>query len=137
MFDDDLFDHLTPRGTIDYPLTNVHIPKTNEHCVVLQLKYCGRGSNFFNALTKGPALHEKRAIQERVAKLLAKHGIAGWKHVAPNGTDIPYTAELGEELLLKLIAFKRADKVDDAAAYATNADLFGEPVLDAVDLGKG
>jgi hypothetical protein len=137
MFDDDLFDHLTPRGTIEYPLTNVHVPRTNEHCVVLLMKYCGRGSPFFNALTKSPPLSDKTAIQERIAKLLARHGIAGWKHVEPNGTPIAYTAQLGEELLLKLIHAKRADKVDDAAAYATDADRFGEPVLDAADLGKG
>jgi hypothetical protein len=137
MFEDDLFDHLTPRGTIEYALPNVHIPKDNPEPVVLLLKFGGRGSPFFNAMLKAPPVADKQAAYERLAQMAVKHLIGGWKNVQKDGKPVPYTPELGEEVLTKLVKAKRGDKVEDMTAHAMGGDSFADLVVDPVDLGKG
>lgn len=137
MFEDDLFDHLTPKQTIEYPMVNVHIPRTNPEPLVLLMKFGGRGSPFFNALMKAPPITDKQAAYERLAKLMTKHLISGWKNVEKDGKPVAFAPELCEEILSKLVKAQRGDKIEDAAAHAMGADAFAELTVDAADLGKG
>lgn len=137
MFDDDLFDHLTPRGTAEIPLEGVSIPATNENHVVLVVKFAGRGTPFLNALTKAAKITDKLADAERTASLFARYAVEGWKNVEKDGKPVPYTAELGAEVFHKLIRARRPEIVDLAITRAMNADNFRAPVVEAADLGKG
>lgn len=137
MFDEDLFDHMTPRGTVEHTLEGVYIPRTNPNPVVLTLKFAGRGSPYWGAITKAKPLHDKDAATARAASLFAKHGVAGWKNVEKDGQPVAYTPELGAEVFAKLIKAKRGEIVDNALGMAMNPDLFGEPVVSADDVGKG
>ncbi|RPH64999.1 MAG: hypothetical protein EHM89_00220 [Acidobacteria bacterium] len=136
MFDDDLFDHLTPRGTFDIVLHDVHIPRDSDKPVVLTAKFAGKGSPYWNAMMKLKPLADATAATERAATLLAKLAIVGWQNVSKNGVPVVYSAELGAEVLHKLIRAKRAEKVDYAIAAAMNPDNYREPIVEAVDLGK-
>jgi hypothetical protein len=136
MFDDDLFAHLTPRGTFDHILTDVHIPRDNPKPVVLRLKFCGRGSAYLNAVQKLKPLADERAANERASKLFALHGVDGWENVQKDGQDLAYTPELGAEVFTKLIRARVDEKVALAIGEAMNANNFREPLVEADELGK-
>lgn len=135
-FDDDIFEYLAPRVTADYTLDGVHIPAENESPIVLVLEYAGKGSAYWNALLKQKPLDDAEAATKRAATLFAKHAIAGWKNVERDGKPVPYTPELGTEVLVKLVRAKREGKVDAAVSYALNPDNFRAPIIKAADLGK-
>ena len=137
MFSDDLFDHLTPRGTIDHVLTGVHIPRSNPKPVILTLKFCGRDSAYMNALTKAKPVADDDARQEPAAVLFAKHGVESWRNVEHDGAGVTYTPELGAEVFVKLLKSKADDKLGEAIAVATSRDNFRAPIVEADDLGKG
>ncbi len=139
LFDDSDFAHLTPAGTADYALSEVHIPRGNPNPVVLVVKPAGEANDRLrNAEIKAPAVTGKEALRQR-ASLFAKHVIAGWKHVLDkDGKPIAYTADGGEELLHRLIDAKRGeDLVVPFMVFARNPNHFTGPQVDAGDLGNG
>lgn len=138
MFDDDLFDHLTPRDTIEIILDGAHIPRTNKLPVVLVVKYCGRGTPYWNAITKFKPLADVDAATERAATAFAKLGVVDWKNVVgKDGKPIPYTWGGCAEILHKLVKADRIDKVDNAIARAMMPDNYIAQAPEATDLGNG
>ena len=136
MFDDDLFAHMTPRGTFEIVLHDVRIPRDNEKPLVLIAKFAGKGSPYWNALLKLKPLADTDAATERAAALFARLAVTGWKNVEKDSKPVPYTSELGTEVLHKLIRAKRGDKVNDAIGAAVNPDNYAEPIVESAELGK-
>jgi hypothetical protein len=136
MFD---FDHLAPTKTARLTLSAIRVPRTNESPVVLILKHAGDGNHAFtNARAKTPPASGRIPQYERVARLYAKYVIVGWEHVLDErGAPVEYTAELGEDMLVKLINAKRTGEIDMIAAFAGEADNFCDPIVSASELGKG
>src|SRR4051812_38264401 len=120
LFDDDLFSHLAPRHTCEYPLDGVHIPADSDEPVILILEYAGRGSAYGNAMLKLKMLDDVNASNERASAMFAKLAVKGWKNVAKGGELVPYSPEVGAEVLVKLIRAGRAEKVERALNHAAN-----------------
>lgn len=137
MFDDNLFDHLTPRETAEVVLHGVFVPREAQKPVILEIKYCGRGSPYWNAMLKLKTLADPIEAAERAARLWVKHGVTGWRNVDIEGQPVAFAAERCAEILVKLVRATRADKVDDAIAWSMNADNFVAQLVDATDLGNG
>lgn len=135
-FEDDLFAHLAPSETVDYTLDGVHIPPTNPKPVVLELVYAGKGTPYWNAITKAKPVDDEDESNKRAAALFAQHAIRGWKNVEKNGTAVTYSPEIGGEVLIKLLAAKRFAKVDAVITYGIRPDNFKPPMVEAAELGK-
>lgn len=133
-----LFDHLKPVAKVyEHVMHGVHIPVDNPKPVVLHLKFCGRGTPYWNAVMKFKALADEKEATKRAAERFAALGIAGWKNVEQAGQPVPYTSELGAFVLSQLVDADRPEKVDLAIAAAMSPDNFTEtPAPEAGELGK-
>lgn len=137
MFD---FGYLTPstERVHKHVLHGVHVPRTNPQPVTLRLRFCGRGTPYWNAWNKAKELTDDTEANKRAAGWLARHGLDGWENVLDeSGKPIPYTVQGGEELLHALIDARRAEKLVVAINVASSPDNFCEPAVEAVELGKG
>jgi hypothetical protein len=132
-----LFDHLRPVAKFhEHVMHGVHIPASNPKPVALHLAYCGKGTRFWNAITKFKTLADDRAATKRAAEVFSRMGIVGWANVEHDGQALPYSSEIGGQVLEMLVDADRADKVDAALVAAMNPDNFTEPVVEAAELGK-
>lgn len=133
-----LFDHLKPVAKVyEHVMAGVHIPVDNPRPVVLLLRYCGRGTAYWNAVMKFKPLADEKEATKRAAERFAVLGIDGWKNVEHAGQPVTYTSELGEFVLSQLVDANRPEKVDLAIAAAMSPDNFTEtPAPEAGELGK-
>lgn len=137
MFAPNLFDHLKPVAKFhEHVMHGVHIPATNPKPVILHLAYCGKGTRFWNAITKFKALADEKAANRRSAEVFSRLGIVGWANVENDGQPLAYSTELGAQVLEMLIAVDRDEKIDFALNAAMNPENFTEPVVEAIELGK-
>jgi hypothetical protein len=132
------FDHLEPSAERRHTHTmhGVHVPPSNPKPVTLSLKFCGRGSPFWNARMKLKPLTDQTEASLRIAALFARHGVDGWENVAIGGQAKPYSPELGAEMFTKLIEKNRLEYIDAALGDAQNPDNFTPPLVEAGELGK-
>lgn len=138
MFAPNLFDHLKPVAkSYEHIMHGVHIPASNPKPVVLHLKFCGRGSTYWNAIMKFKTLADEKAATKRAAERFAVMGVAGWDNVeTAAGTPVAYTHELGQQVFDMLVDADREEKVDLAIQVAMNKDNFTEATPEGAELGK-
>lgn len=133
MFSPNAFEHLRPKPakTYEHILHGVHYPASNPNPIVLHLVFCGRGSPYWNAITKFKSLADEKAATKRAASKFAELGVVGWGNV-----EAPFTAEDCEKLLTMLVDVNRDEIVDRAITVAMTPDNFTEAAPDGVELGK-
>ena len=138
IFDEADFAPLRADKTAEYPIAQLHFPRSNPEPLVLVLKHAGDSNKpYKNAIVKAPALTGEAAeIQGEV--LFAKHVIVGWKNfIDKDGKPVPYTADGGAELMSLLrTKAERLDIVRGLRFFAVNAENFRAPIVDAGDLGN-
>lgn len=133
------FAHLAPVKTARLSLgAGVCTPGCDKP-IALTVRHAGDGNvAYLNAVRTTPLAQDQDGANARLAKLLAKHIIAGWENVTTaDGQPAPFTADAAEKLLLAFLSAHRSDVVRYVYAYASEPDNFHDPLPSAVDLGKG
>ncbi len=140
IFDDTDFEGLRADGTARFPLTELHIPRTNQDHVWLVLKHAGESNDGWsrgikNAKFRGLSDDEANKLADDLA---ARFVIVGWENVRDRDDNpVAYTPAGGAELLAKLRAVKRGALASRISIFAADAANFTAPIVDAGDLGNG
>jgi hypothetical protein len=142
-FDDDMFDSIAPRGTVEFTLDGVYV--RGDQPLVLQMRHAGESNpeymnarrkvdNALRATTGDPSNAEVRRV---LIPVFAETVITGWRNaIGRDGKPIPYNADEGAAFLRVLVR-KNGDIVSRAMAYALDADRFRAPIGTAEALGNG
>lgn len=128
------FTHIAPVKTAKLSLgTSARWPAGNPKAVVLEVRHAGDGNpGYLSARVSTPTATGRVASYERLAKIYARHILAGWENVG----DVAFSPEAAEKYLLALVRASRMDVIDYIAAYCGDAENFHDPIASATDLGK-
>jgi hypothetical protein len=145
-FSDDLFVHLEPPETVEWTLLGMRYPANNPEEVVLLLKWSGSDSPFLKEASKPlqKPLTDRSDEIERLLRLFAKLGVAGWRNVGI-GESEPFSAKDCAELLARYFRARGhnapgigIDWAEGMMRYARTHEVFRKPApVEAADLGNG
>ncbi len=140
IFDDTDFEVLRADRTARFPLTELHIPRTNTDHVWLVLKHAGESNEGWtrgirNAKFRGLSDDDANKLADDLA---ARYVIVGWENVCDrDGKLLAYTIAGGAEILAKLRGVQRGTLASRVSSFAADATNFTAPIVDAGDLGNG